>query len=78
MLKKERKNVGRGFINQAQNLNTGFIKQILYNFSNIFCLMLFIDAIKHNVEKKKDIKVNIQNFFYTLTYVLMDNFCPCF
>ena len=49
-------------------------------FSRIFCLTLFIDAIKPKVEKKKIIKVSIQSLFYFIGNSLGEgsNFLPVF
>ena len=46
------KSVRRGFANQAQNFNAGFVKLALYNVFFYIILFFLINTKKPNIEKK--------------------------
>ena len=64
ILAANQKKWGRGFANQSQNFNAGFLKPTMYNISRIFCLMFLMDALKPRVEMK------LKTYSYSQSYSL--------
>ena len=66
------RNQHQNFDNKTQNFNAGFVKPALYNFSCIFCLMIF----NYRYQTKQRKKNLIQKLF-EINLVLIKKFRLC-